>query len=228
MDTLSALPVGALLADPSPAPLPPRTPLHGRSVALLPLEPARHASGLYAASHGRPGDEAIWTYLAYGPFAGLDEMARWLEKCAASADPLWFTVIDQASGDPAGLVSFMSIVPAARRLELGHIWLGRPWQRSGTLTESIYLMLCRSFDELGYRRVEWKCDSLNARSRAAALRLGFRYEGLFRQHVIVKGRNRDTTWFALLDGEWPAVKANFERWLYSGEAGLSLAALNRA
>ncbi len=228
MDTASALPIGAPLADPSPAPPPPRTPLQGRHVALLPLEPARHAAGLYAAGHGRPGDEAIWTYLAYGPFGGPDEMARWLEGCAASADPLWFAVVDRASGDPAGMMAFMSIAPGARRLEIGHIWLGRPWQRTQTLTESIYLLLGRAFDELGYRRVEWKCDSLNAKSRAAALRLGFRYEGLFRQHVIVKGRNRDTTWFAMLDGEWPAVKANFERWLYSGEAGLSLAALNNA
>jgi RimJ/RimL family protein N-acetyltransferase len=114
-----------------------------------------------------------------------------------------------------------------RRLELGHIWYGLQAQRTKINTETIYLMLCRTFDELDYRRAEWKCDALNAHSRAAALRLGFRFEGTFRQHLIYKGRNRDTAWFAMMDHEWPRIKANMERWLAAEEPGLSLAALNR-
>ncbi len=153
-------------------------------------------------------------------------MRVWLEEQAAKTDPLLFTVIHNPTGAPLGIVTYMNIVPAMRTLELGHIWYGLAAQNTKTNTEAIYLMLCESFDHLHYRRVEWKCDALNARSRAAALRLGFQYEGIFRQHFIIKGRNRDTAWFSMLDHEWPRIKANMERWLYAGETGLSLAELN--
>lgn len=209
------LPVGLLVAQADPAPAPPRRPQPGRFVTLTPLD-SQDAGALYAASHGSPQIEQLWTYMSAGPFADAGAMAAWLEGCRRSDDPLFFTVNDLTSGQPVGLVSYMNIVPAHRRLELGNIWYTPAAQRTKINTESIYLMLGRSFDELGYRRVEWKCDALNARSRAAALRLGFQFEGIFRQHMLVRGRNRDTAWFAMTDGDWPRVKANLEAWLYGG------------
>lgn len=211
----------------NPVAPPTRHALSGRFVTLLPLDPARDAAGLYAISHGTELRERLWTYLPYGPFADQTALRDWLDVQAQSLDPLFFTVMDNARQQPLGMVSFLSIVPAMRRLELGHLWYGPDAQRTRANTESIYLMLRESF-ALGYRRVEWKCNALNDRSRAAALRLGFRYEGLFRQHMIVKGQNRDTAWFAMLDHEWPAVQTNMERWLYANEAGLSLTQLNAA
>lgn len=210
---------------------PERKPLEGRFVTLRPLDPATDAQALYAGSHGDEETEALWTYMPYGPFESLVAMRRWLDGCAASKDPLFLAVEDRNRGAPVGVVSFLNIVPDMRRLELGHIWYCPVAQGSKVNTEAIYLMLGETFDRLGYRRAEWKCDALNARSRAAALRLGFRFEGLFRQHLIVKGRNRDTAWFAMLDEEWAAVKANMERWLYgdqSDQPPLSLRALNEA
>ena len=155
----------------------------------------------------------MWTYLAYGPWPDEASMRGWLEPLPASEDPLFLAVIDRPTGDPVGIVTFMSVDPAMRHLELGNIWYAPRAQRTRANTESVYLMLREAFDELGNRRVEWKCDALNARSRAAAERLGFTFEGIFRQHMIIKGRNRDTAWYAMLDHEWPAIRANFERWL---------------
>ncbi len=127
------------------------------------------------------------------------------------------------------MVSFLNIAPAMLHLELGNIWYSPAAQRTKINTESVYLMLCHSFEELGYRRVEWKCDALNERSRRAALRLGFEFEGIFRQHMVVKGRNRDTSWYAMLDRDWPAIKGNLETWLYQNDSGgISLTALHRA
>lgn len=206
---------------------PSRKTLNGQFVQLRALDPVQDAGPLFDASHGTPAHAAIWTYLPYGPFGSPAAMQEWLTAQAASDDPLFLAVVDQTAGRPVGMVSFQSIAPAMRRLELAHIWYGLEAQRSKINTEAIYLMLRETFDGLDYRRAEWKCDSLNARSRAAALRLGFRFEGIFRQHMIYKDRSRDTAWFAMMDFEWPAVKANMERWLYGGEAGLSLAALNR-
>jgi RimJ/RimL family protein N-acetyltransferase len=155
----------------------------------------------------------MWTYLAYGPWPDEAAMRGWLDRLPASEDPLFLAVIDRPTGDPVGIVTFMSVDPAMRHLELGNIWYAPRAQRTRANTESVYLMLKEAFDELGNRRVEWKCDALNARSRAAAERLGFTFEGVFRQHMIIKGRNRDTAWYAMLDHEWPAIRANFERWL---------------
>ena len=211
--------------------VPERKPLEGHFVTLRPLEPATDCEALYAGSHGDAETEALWTYMPYGPFEDPAAMGLWLDDCSASDDPLFFAVHDHDRGAPVGVVSFLNIVPDMRRLELGHIWYSPAVQRSKVNTETVYLMLRETFDRLGYRRAEWKCDSLNARSRGAALRLGFRFEGVFRQHLIVKGRNRDTAWFSLLDREWPAVKANMESWLYEDRPErhpLSLRALNEA
>lgn len=218
-------PVGPPVTDRGPAEPPTRQPLSGRHVTLRPLEPGPDLDALYARSHGDPVTESLWTYMPYGPFDGPGVMRAWLDDCAQSNDPSFRTVVGH-DGEPAGMVSYLNVIPDHRRLELGHIWYAPAVQRSAVNTESVYLMLTEAFDARGYRRVEWKCDALNARSRRAALRLGFRFEGIFRHHMIVKGRNRDTAWFALVDSDWPAVKANMERWLYGNEDGLSLTELN--
>jgi RimJ/RimL family protein N-acetyltransferase len=149
--------------------------------------------------------------MPYGPFRDPDEMRAWLEGLSGSADPLF--LVASGPGGPLGMASFLNADTAMRHVELGHIWFAPAAQRTEANTEVAYLMLKEAFDVLGHRRVEWKCDALNERSRAAALRLGFTFEGIFRQHMVIKGRNRDTAWFAMLDGEWPPASAAFERWL---------------
>jgi len=195
-----------------------RTVLVGHAARLEPLDPARHAKQLYAASHGSgpdgaPADGSLWTYMPYGPFADEAAMRGWLEGVAASRDPLFFAVIDEATGDAAGMASYLRNEPAHGVIEIGHIWFGPRLQRSRAASEAIFLLQRHAFEELGVRRLEWKCNSQNAGSRRAALRFGFTFEGIFRQHMVIKGRNRDSAWYALLDSEWPAVKAIFERWL---------------
>ncbi|MDZ7749866.1 MAG: GNAT family protein [Halofilum sp. (in: g-proteobacteria)] len=199
--------------------------LTGAAVVVRPPDPAGDAGPLYAGAHGDPATEALWTYMPYGPFAGPGVMRAWLEDCAASTDPAFRVVADRASGEALGMASYLNHVPGQRRIELGHIWYCPRAQGTRVNTETVWLMLRECF-ERGARRVEWKCDALNARSRQAALRLGFRFEGVFRQHQIVKGRNRDTAWYALVDADWPAVRANMERWLHGDEEGLSLTELN--
>ncbi len=218
---------GEPVPERAPMDPPTRAPLHGTAVAVRPLAPADDLDALYAPSHGDPEAEALWAWMPYGPFADRDAMGAWLETCAASTDPAFRAVVDHASGRPVGMVSYLNIEPDHRRLELGHIWYAPSAQRTRANTEAIRLLLGEAFDRLGCRRVEWKCNALNARSRAAALRLGFRFEGIFRQHMIVKGHNRDTAWFALVDRDWPAVRTNLERWLADAGGRLSLTALNR-
>jgi RimJ/RimL family protein N-acetyltransferase len=193
--------------------VPERAPLVGAEVRLEPVEVGAHAESLYRLSHARPEDAVLWTYLAYGPFEGQGAFAAWLAERARSRDPLFFALVEQASGAAAGMASYMNIAPGNGCIEIGHIWFAPPLQRSRAATEAIYLLARHVFDDLGYRRLEWKCDALNAASIRAARRFGFTYEGTFRQHMVVKGRNRDTAWFALLDREWPAVRGAFERWL---------------
>jgi RimJ/RimL family protein N-acetyltransferase len=222
----TGLPIGPPVNPVDGMAAPARQPLAGQIVTLRPLEAERDAEALFQISHSPDADPPIWTYMPYGPFTDGAHMEIWLQHQALSKDPLFFTVFENSSNKQVGLVSFLAIVPEMRRLELGHIWYTPAAQRTKVNTETIYLMLTEAFDRLNYRRVEWKCDALNARSRAAALRLGFSYEGLFRQHLIYKGRNRDTAWFAMLDYEWPAIKKNMERWLYGNEPDLSLRQLN--
>jgi RimJ/RimL family protein N-acetyltransferase len=206
-------PVGPVV-DPLPSGRAPgRAPLKGTHARLEPLEAAAHSKSLYRLSHARPEDAALWIYLAYGPFPDPGAFARWLEERSRSSDPLFFAIIDRASGEAAGMASYLNIVPANGCIEIGHIWFAPSLQRTRAASEAIFLLMRHALDDLGYRRLEWKCDALNAASRRAAVRFGFCYEGTFRQHMIVKGRNRDTAWFALLDRDWPAVRAAFERWL---------------
>jgi len=213
----SSLPVGETV-EIRAAEAPSAAPMEGRFVRLVPVEPG-HATALFAASHGDEVIEAMWTYMPYGPFADEDQMRTWLQGIAGSDDPRFFTVIDLATGDPVGVVSYLNIVAPDRRIELGHIWYVPAAQRGRANTETAYLLMRRAFDDLGYRRVEWKCDALNARSRAAAERLGFTFEGVFRQHMIVKGRNRDTAWFSITDTEWPARRTAIETWLAADDPG---------
>ena len=227
--TLSSLPVGECVKPTGPGRLPRRTDYVGRFITLSPVNPQADVKQLFVGTHGSATKEQVWTYMGYGPFETEAQMLVWLEASAESVDPLFFTVHHHAIRRRVGMVSFLNTVKDMRRLEVGHIWYAPVAQRTETNTEAVYLMLCAAFDELKYRRVEWKCDAMNARSRAAALRLGFQFEGIFRQHMIVKGRNRDTAWFAMLDHEWPSIKENFERWLYHNpERQLSLADLNRS
>lgn len=205
--------LGAPVEATGPAPRPVREALSGRSCRLVPLDVARHGAALFAASHGCAGSEALWTYMPYGPFESEAAMATWLAGCAGSEDPLFFTILDGADGRASGMASYLRITPAHRTIEIGHIWLAPGIQASRTGTEAIFRLAEHAFDRLGYRRLEWKCNALNDRSCRAALRYGFTFEGTFRQHMIVKGRNRDTAWYAITDEEWPARRAVFLRWL---------------
>ncbi len=205
------LPVGEPV-DAGTARRPLRRALEGRFVQVRPLDPEADAEALWDVSHdGTAQADRLWTYM-YDPFADRAAMRAWLDGCAASSDPLFMTVQSRGGG-PVGMAAFMNVVPEHRRLEIGHIWYAPSAQRTEANTEAAYLMIREAFDGLGNRRVEWKCDALNERSRAAATRLGFTFEGVFRKHMIVRGRSRDSAWYSLLDTEWPAARDALERWL---------------
>lgn len=176
---------------------------------LEPLEPSKHGDDLFAETADA---DSTWDYLSYGPFSGREEFVRWLEQRAPLDDPLTFAIIDLATGTARGLASFMRIDPANGVIEIGHIWLSPRLQRTRQATEAIYLMSRHAFG-LGNRRLEWKCDAHNVASRRAAERFGFVFEGVFRQHMVVKDRNRDTAWYSVIDSEWPSRRAAFEAWL---------------
>jgi RimJ/RimL family protein N-acetyltransferase len=197
--------------DNAPAPRPARVTLKGRYVTVAPLTP-EHAEPLHQASSG-PGREALWTYLFNGPFDSLDAFAADVEAKSKAADPLYFAVLDNRDGRPVGYQSLMRIEPVHRVVEIGGIMYTPLLQATPGSTEAQYLFAKYVFDELGYRRYEWKCNDRNAPSRRAAGRLGFTFEGVFRQHMIVKSHSRDTAWFSMLDHEWPARRAAFEAWL---------------
>jgi RimJ/RimL family protein N-acetyltransferase len=205
-------PVGSPVLGWTARPRPPRTPMPGRYARLEPLDPDRHAADLHAAN-AQDREGRLWTYLPYGPFPSLQEYRAWMEASCRGDDPLFHAVIDAASGRALGVASYLRIDPANGVIETGHINYAPALQRTRAATEAMYLMMARVFDELGYRRYEWKCDALNAPSRAAAERLGFRFEGIFRQAVVYRGRNRDTAWYSIIDAEWPALKQAFLRWL---------------
>ena len=204
-------PVGASLDNWQPAEWPGREPMVGRHCRLEPLAAAAHAAELHAAfAQDRSG--ANWTYLPYGPFADEQQFHAWVAKQASQTEVLFFAVLDSTSGRACGFASFLRIAPEAGSIEIGHIHFSPALQGSMAATEALYLMLQRVF-RLGYRRCEWKCNALNQASRRAALRLGFRFEGVFRQAAVVKGRNRDTAWFSMLDREWQRLAPAFEAWL---------------
>ncbi|MGF6093314.1 GNAT family N-acetyltransferase [Pseudomonas sp. 18175] len=189
--------------------------LEGRFIRLEKLDPARHGDDLFQALQGPGADPKLWDYLPYGPFPERSVFNDWLNNHAAHSDPYFFSVIDRATGQVQGILSLMSIVPAQGRIEIGHVTFGAPMQRSPKSTEAVYLLAKHAFEQ-GYRRLEWKCNNANARSKYAAERLGFSFEGVFRQHMVVKGQNRDTAWYSIIDAEWPAVGTGFEAWLSSG------------
>lgn len=204
-------PLGAEVPHWAPPPEPARRPLAGQFCTLEPADPQRHAADLYVAySLDVRGDG--WTYLPYGPFATLHDYQAWMQAGCGGSDPLFFAIVDHATGQAVGLASYLRITPAAGSIEIGHLSFSPLLQRRRAATEALYLLMREAF-ALGYRRLEWKCNALNAASRHAAIRLGFTFEGVFRQAAVVKGRNRDTAWFSIIDGEWPALDAAFSRWL---------------
>lgn len=202
-------PIGAPVPDWTPPPAPPRTPMTGRLCRLEPLA-EHHAPDLHAANL-LDTDHRNWTYLAYGPFTREDDYRRWLLATCLGDDP-FFHAVQSLDGRAIGVASYLRIEPRHGSIEVGHINFSPALQRTPAATEAMYLMMKRAFD-LGYRRYEWKCDALNAPSRAAAQRLGLSYEGTFRQATVYKHRNRDTAWYAAIDADWPALKAAFETWL---------------
>jgi RimJ/RimL family protein N-acetyltransferase len=205
-------PIGPPVPRWEPRPRPPRSGIRGRLVRVEPLDPERHVEDLFTAfREDREG--RIWTYLPYGPFETLAAYRAFVEGECQGEDPLFHAIVPVKDGRAAAVAAFLRIDPDFGVLEVGHICYAPRLQRTPAATEAMYLLARRAFDELGYRRYEWKCDALNARSRAAAERLGFRFEGVLRQATIYKGRNRDTAWFSIVDREWPALKAAFERWL---------------
>lgn len=204
-------PVGCPLPEWAPPPHPPREPLAGRFCRIEPLVVARHAAELHAANQAE-ADGRMWTYLPYGPFADLADYQAWMAPLCASNDPLCFAIVEAASGRALGVASYLRIAPAAGSIEVGHLAFAPTLQRTPAATEAMALMMGHAFT-LGYRRYEWKCNALNAPSRAAAQRLGLSFEGVFRQAAVVKGRSRDTAWYAAIDSEWPALEAAFARWL---------------
>ena len=184
----------------------------GRYVTVEPLDPAKHGDSLWREVGGL--DKAdLWRWMPDGPFETRAEFDAVLAAKAVSTDPLFHAVVDNATGLAVGHASFMRIEPKHRVIEVGGIMFGPTLQRTRGATESMYLMAKHAFEEIGYRRYEWKCNALNEPSRRAALRYGFTFEGVFRQHMLIKGLNRDTAWFSMLDSEWPARKAAWERWL---------------
>lgn len=212
----------------APRPMPPRTPMVGRFARIEPLDVAAHAADLYAAFSGA-ADGHDWTYMFTGPYATLDDYLAWATSAAASTDPMHHAIIDATTGRAVGTASYLRIDPTYGVIEIGNIAYSPTLQRSPLATEAMFLMMRRVFDELGYRRYEWKCDHLNARSRSAALRYGFSFEGIFRQAVMYKGRSRDTAWYSIIDAEWAVLRSAYEQWLApanfaaDGTQGLRLA-----
>lgn len=204
-------PIGDLVPDWTPPALPDRTPMVGAEVRLDPLDADRDADALFDAFAEDPEGRG-WTYLPDGPFDDRGEFRAFIARCAASPDPLFFALRPAGDDRAAGFCSFLRMTPAAGSIEVGFIHFAPRLQRSFAATEAMHLMAVRAFD-LGYRRYEWKCDALNTPSRAAAARLGFSYEGTFRQATMYKGRNRDTAWFAITDGDWPAIGGAHRAWL---------------
>lgn len=206
-------PIGFPVPNWTPPAHPSREAMIGRYCRVEPLDIERHAADLFAAN-STDSEGRIWSYLPYGPFDTLESYTDWMRQSCFSDDPLFHAIIDTATGKAVGVASYLRIAPAAGSIEVGHINYSPLLQQTPAATEAMYLMMKRAF-EMGYRRYEWKCNALNQGSRSAAMRLGLSYEGVFRQATIVKGRNRDTAWYAAIDSEWPELQAAFERWLDS-------------
>lgn len=203
-------PVGPVVEGWQAPPFPGRELMQGRFCRLEPLE-ARHAESLYRAN-ALDIDGRNWTYLPYGPFANLTDFRAWIEANCRESDPLFYAIINLESHEAVGVASYLRITPRSGSIEVGHLNFSPLLQRTPAATEAMFLMMAHAF-ELGYRRYEWKCNALNQASRAAAQRLGFSFEGVFRQATVVKGRSRDTAWYSVIDQEWPAIKTALLQWL---------------
>ena len=184
--------------------------MQGRYCCLYPLDLKKHSIPLYEA-FCKDKDNLNWTYLPYGPFENYEDFKKWLVDFCLTKDPFFFVVVKKDT--VVGLASYLRIKPEVGVIEIGHIHFSPLLQKTRASVETIYLMMRRVFDEMGYRRFEWKCDSLNKRSCEAAKKFGFQFEGIFRQLTIYKGRNRDTAWFSVINKDWGKIKQNFERWL---------------
>lgn len=206
---LSMKPVAKRPNGEAPSPVP----LRGHAVCVEPLDLAAHARDLFHAGHDGEAARTVWAFLPYGPFENERGFAEWLRACAMFNDPLFFAIRDTASGKASGMASYLNVRPSDGVIEMGHIWFAPALRHSKAATEALFLLMRQVFDQLGYRRLEWKCNALNGPSRRAALRLGFRFEGIFYRHMIVKGCNRDTAWYSIIDEEWPRLRVGIERWL---------------
>ena len=206
------LPIGAIVSTLPPGIVPDLRQLNGRYSRLEALDPAKHGAELWTANL-KDETGALWTYMSNDPLPNEAAFMAMLDKRQAMRDPWFYAYINRTTGKAVGMGAFMRFDKANGVIEIGHIWFSPALQRTREATEVIYLMMRHAFDDLGCRRLQWKCDSLNAPSRRAATRFGFTFEGIFRQHLVYKGRNRDTAWFSLLDSEWPRVKAGFGAWL---------------
>ncbi len=204
-------PVGRLVESWTAPPVPVRLVLDGRYCRLEPLDATAHASQLFDA-YGLDTTGESWTYMPYGPFEKPNDLIEWVKLQSSKSDPLFFAIVDACSNLAVGVASYLRITPTSGSIEVGHLQFSRRMKRTRAATEAMYLMMEHAFS-LGYRRYEWKCNALNLASRTAAQRLGFSYEGLFRQATVVKGRNRDTAWFAMLDADWPQIQKAFQSWL---------------
>jgi RimJ/RimL family protein N-acetyltransferase len=209
---MTGQPIGPVV-DPTPSPRPDAVTLTGRTVRMEKLDPTKHADGMWQAIKD---DDSVWMYMAYGPFRDRAVFGEWLAERVVSLDPFFYALVDPANDKVLGQFALMEIRPAMRVIEIGNVLYSPALQRTVAATEAQYLAMRYVFETLAYRRYEWKCNALNAPSMRAAERFGFTYEGIFRQHMIVKGRNRDTAWYSIVDSEWPAVKAAFEAWLNPG------------
>ncbi len=196
-----------------PGLLPQRTFLEGRFVDLEPQDASKHANSLFQAGHDSEAALKIWDYLTYGPWPSIEAYSTFLRQQSSSFDPIFYTICSRATGKACGQASFLDIDAQNGVIEIGHIWFGPDLQRTRGATEALFLMLKYAMDDLGYRRMQWRCNALNEKSRQAAQRLGFRFEGVFYNHLIFKGKNRDTAWYSILDDEWPEVRQKLESWL---------------
>ena len=211
---------------PPPALVPARSVLTGSIVRLEPIDPARHTAALYRVGHTTEAARNSWAFLPWGPFPSEAIMHAQLRDFAASLDRVFYAICDRTTGDAVGVATYLDIQPVSGVIEIGGIWFAPGFARSTGATEALFLLLAYAMDDLGYRRMQWRCNALNEKSRAAARRLGFRFEGIWFNHMIVKGRNRDTAWYSILDTEWPAIRAAIETWLFPENfdaAGLQLA-----
>jgi RimJ/RimL family protein N-acetyltransferase len=204
---------GATLTTLPPALVPSRIKLVGKDVTLEPQDASMHAQELYDASHGSEEALKIWDYLTYGPWEDVSAYTATLRAQSASFEPIFFTIRSNETGRACGQASFLDINAETGVIEIGHIWFGPELQRTRGATEALFLMLCNAMDNQKNRRMEWRCNAMNSKSRSAARRLGFRFEGIFYNHMIFKGKNRDTSWYSILDDEWPEVREKIAVWL---------------